>query len=88
MGFAIAAAPTFLIPVPDNAFGVVSVLGHSVDLSAVAAIVPPRLLAPPWAFVLAEITSMLPRAVRGHAWYKDTFKHYPSERAAVIPGVV
>ncbi|OWZ60076.1 3-oxo-5-alpha-steroid 4-dehydrogenase 1 [Cryptococcus neoformans] len=50
---------------------------------------PSRLLAPSWAFVLAEVTSMLPRAVRGHAWYKEKFGNkYPKSRKAVIPGIL
>lgn len=44
-----------------------------------------RLIAPSWAFVIAEFTSMLPRALRGHAWYKKTFAGYPVERKAAIP---
>jgi len=45
-------------------------------------------VAPPWAFVLAEITTMIPRAVRGHAWYHTRFGDvYPRERRIVIPFV-
>jgi hypothetical protein len=77
-----------LVAVPPGAFSTVLVLGHTFDLSRFAGVVPPRLLAPAWAFVLAEITSMLPRAVRGHRWYVDTFKHYPKDRKVVIPGVL
>lgn len=50
---------------------------------------PGHLLAAPWAFVLAEVTSMLPRALRGHRWYHDKFgSDYPSERKAVIPWIL
>ncbi|KAK6909959.1 hypothetical protein I203_103985 [Kwoniella mangroviensis CBS 8507] len=49
---------------------------------------PPYLLHPTWMFVLAEITSMLPRALRGHGWYKEKFDQYPKERKAVIPGIL
>jgi 3-oxo-5-alpha-steroid 4-dehydrogenase 1 len=50
---------------------------------------PSWLLAAPWAFVLAEVTSMLPRAWRGHKWYHDKFGvDYPKERKVVIPGVL
>ena len=41
---------------------------------------------PPWLFFAAEIASMLPRAVRGHSWYKRKFgKEYPAERKAIGP---
>jgi len=44
------------------------------------------LLSPPWIFLLNEIAVMLPRAVNGHAWYKQRFgQSYPKERKAVIP---
>lgn len=50
---------------------------------------PSWLLAPSWAFVLAEVTSMLPRAMRGHAWYKEKFGNkYPKSRKAAIPGIL
>ncbi|KAF8315064.1 3-oxo-5-alpha-steroid 4-dehydrogenase-domain-containing protein [Cantharellus anzutake] len=41
---------------------------------------------PPWMFVAAEIAAMLPRAVRGHQWYRGRFgEAYPSRRKAVFP---
>ncbi|KAL1411571.1 hypothetical protein Q8F55_002535 [Vanrija albida] len=46
---------------------------------------PGVMLAAPWAFVLAEVSAMAPRAVRGHAWYRRTFDDYPAERRAVVP---
>nr|XP_019011057.1 3-oxo-5-alpha-steroid 4-dehydrogenase 1 [Kwoniella pini CBS 10737]OCF49838.1 3-oxo-5-alpha-steroid 4-dehydrogenase 1 [Kwoniella pini CBS 10737] len=49
---------------------------------------PSYLLHPAWMFVLAEIASMLPRALRGHRWYKEKFSNYPKERKAVIPGLL
>ncbi|WVN88418.1 uncharacterized protein L203_103627 [Cryptococcus depauperatus CBS 7841] len=50
---------------------------------------PKNLLAPSWTFVLAEVASMLPRAIRGHEWYKKKFgDKYPKERKAVIPGIL
>jgi 3-oxo-5-alpha-steroid 4-dehydrogenase 1 len=43
-------------------------------------------LSPPWVFFIVEITTMVPRAVRGHRWYQQRFKEsYPRERRAVIP---
>ncbi|WVQ72383.1 hypothetical protein IAR50_001935 [Cryptococcus sp. DSM 104548] len=50
---------------------------------------PANLLAPGWTFVMAEVTSMLPRAIRGHAWYQEKFgDKYPNNRKAVIPGIL
>jgi 3-oxo-5-alpha-steroid 4-dehydrogenase 1 len=80
-GFAIAAAPAVLVAVPPLAS-----LQLSGWLASVSSLVPawPRvLLAAPWAFVLAEVTSMLPRALRGHAWYQRTFDYPPARRAAI-----
>ena len=85
-GFAIAAAPSLTIPVPPGT--VFSVMGYTLDPAALGAAAPTALLAPAWAFVLCEVTSMLPRAIRGHKWYKDQFKTYPKNRKAVIPGLV
>lgn len=43
-------------------------------------------ISPPWVFLLVEIITMAPRAVRGHRWYHERFKEsYPRERRAVIP---
>ncbi|KAF9443894.1 hypothetical protein P691DRAFT_737243 [Macrolepiota fuliginosa MF-IS2] len=43
-------------------------------------------LSPPWIFFLTEIVLMLPRAYKGHQWYKERFgESYPKERKAVIP---
>ncbi|CAK9781213.1 hypothetical protein CC85DRAFT_289447 [Cutaneotrichosporon oleaginosum] len=84
-GFAIAAAPSVFVAVPPLAS-----LQLSGWIASASALLPeaawPRvLLAAPWAFVLAEVTSMLPRALRGHAWYQRTFAAYPAERKAAIP---
>ena len=46
-------------------------------------------LTPPWIFLYSEIFLMAPRAIRGHAWYQRKFgKDLPSNRKAVIPGVM
>lgn len=46
-------------------------------------------LRPPWLFLVAELAVMLPRAIRGHRWYHDTFdRTYPSQRHAVLPGLI
>ena len=35
------------------------------------------------------IQAMLPRAIKGHQWYKVKFRgEFPKERKAVIPGVL
>ncbi|TDL23010.1 hypothetical protein BD410DRAFT_814692 [Rickenella mellea] len=40
---------------------------------------------PPWIFVVAEISLMIPRAYKGHKWYHSKFPDYPKERKAVLP---
>ena len=46
-------------------------------------------LSPPWIFFISEILLMLPRAYRGHQWYKSKFgDSYPRQRRAVIPFVL
>ena len=42
-------------------------------------------ITPPFLFFLAEVVTMMPRAVRGHQWYHTKFPNYPKERKAVIP---
>ena len=42
-------------------------------------------ITPPFLFFLAEVVTMVPRAVRGHQWYHTKFPNYPKERKAVIP---
>ncbi|WRT66487.1 uncharacterized protein IL334_003446 [Kwoniella shivajii] len=49
---------------------------------------PSHLLHPAWMFVLAEISSMLPRALKGHEWYQEKLDNYPKNRKAVIPGML
>ncbi|PFH62138.1 hypothetical protein XA68_14977 [Ophiocordyceps unilateralis] len=45
--------------------------------------------APAWAFLVNEVFSMLPRAVRGKAWYIDRFgRDKVAGRWAVIPGLL
>ena len=46
---------------------------------------PEWLLAPAWTYVLAEISAMLPRAIRGQRWYERTFPDFPKDRRTVIP---
>ncbi|EJT50041.1 3-oxo-5-alpha-steroid 4-dehydrogenase [Trichosporon asahii var. asahii CBS 2479] len=81
-GFALAAGP-LLVPVPP-----LSSMGrYALRLTPLGKLWPTHLLAPAWAFVLAEVTSMLPRALRGHAWYRRTFD-YPPRRKAAIPFIL
>ncbi|KAJ3918519.1 hypothetical protein F5877DRAFT_78930 [Lentinula edodes] len=88
-GFALAASPF-----PINA----SVLGYTVKVlpspSTLLAFIcaPPSLFAPrltpPWIFLLNELVLMLPRAYKGHLWYKERFgDSYPKERKVVVPFV-
>lgn len=41
---------------------------------------------PPTLFPLVEVAVMLPRALRGHEWYRSKFgKLYPARRRAIVP---
>lgn len=43
---------------------------------------------PPVLFLANEVAVMLPRAVRTHAWYRETFGgEFPEGRRAVVPGL-
>lgn len=53
----------------------------------------PLVSQPPALFVVLEIAVMLPRAIRGHRWYRAQFgvtPHgaYPAERRAVVPYIL
>jgi hypothetical protein len=37
------------------------------------------------AFALYTAANLVPRALRHHAWYRERFVDYPSERKALIP---
>ncbi|KAK8864507.1 hypothetical protein IAR55_001757 [Kwoniella newhampshirensis] len=88
--FALAASPYPLIPVPSlEALHLKPGLAKTASSIIAGVWWPSALLAPPWMFVLAEITSMLPRAMSGHKWYQEKFgDKYPSSRTAVIPGIL
>lgn len=43
---------------------------------------------PPFLFFIAEVLTMMPRAVRGHQWYHSKFPNYPRERKAIIPFLI
>ncbi|KAJ6591005.1 hypothetical protein DFH09DRAFT_1138312 [Mycena vulgaris] len=83
LGFALAAAPPPSLSSLSASLSSIS----SFSLSSVAHARPS--LTPPYAFVLAEVLLMTPRALRGHAWYHERFGDaYPKERRAVVPWVL
>lgn len=55
---------------------------------------PSRLLSPPYMFLLAELSAMLPRAIRAVGWYEERFgaawrdSGRPGGRWVAIPGVL
>ncbi|KAG6855749.1 hypothetical protein H0H87_011310 [Tephrocybe sp. NHM501043] len=87
-GFAIATSPA---PLSLASLSVTPLLPSSVFESLRAFVQTPAAsfapsLTPPYIFFLNEVVLMLPRAVRGHKWYRDRFgATYPPERRAVIP---
>jgi len=40
------------------------------------------------AFLIWTIVNLLPRALNHHKWYKETFEEYPTNRKALIPGIL
>jgi len=40
------------------------------------------------AFALWTLVNLIPRALDHHRWYRCRFENYPSERKAVIPGIL
>ena len=40
------------------------------------------------AFAIWTMVNLIPRALDHHRWYRDNFENYPSERKAIIPGVL
>jgi protein-S-isoprenylcysteine O-methyltransferase Ste14 len=40
------------------------------------------------AFAIFTIANLLPRALANHRWYQTEFPDYPSDRRAVIPGLL
>ena len=43
---------------------------------------------PGLAFALYTVANLLPRALTNHRWYQEKFPDYPSERHALIPGIL
>ncbi len=88
LSYSLLLSPWPLLAVSQTVF-------HDLPLpSAIKPFLPSHLLTPPWAFLLAEITSMLPRAWRGVQWYQRKFGREwdqsgrPGGRWVVIPGVI
>jgi 3-oxo-5-alpha-steroid 4-dehydrogenase 1 len=47
---------------------------------------PTLLVAPPYLFALNAAANMTPRAIRGSAWYRQTFgERFPRDRKAIVP---
>jgi 3-oxo-5-alpha-steroid 4-dehydrogenase 1 len=88
LSYAVMLSPHPLLAVKPGVFATLPVP------AAVKAFLPDRLLTPPWAFLLAEVTSMLPRAIRGVQWYRRKFGREWDEsgrrggRWVVIPGIM
>jgi len=95
LGFAIAAAP-FPFPLDGiSTTSIISAFSYLLDPKFYTTIIkqPGYLfvpsLSPPWIFLISEILLMLPRAYRGHRWYKSRFGNsYPRQRKAVIPFIL
>jgi 3-oxo-5-alpha-steroid 4-dehydrogenase 1 len=86
-GFALAASP-----IPNFALlpgaGVLLAAAGGAQFTEMGQLLAPFVdsVSPPWVFLFVEITTMVPRAVRGHRWYHQRFKEsYPRERRAVVP---
>ena len=95
LGFAIAASPFPFALDTISTTSISSVFSFLLDPKFYTAIIkePGYLfvpdLSPPWIFLISEIVLMLPRAYRGHQWYKSKFgDSYPRQRKAVIPFVL
>ena len=87
LGFALAASPLPDVGLLPAASAVLAALSSG-SVSAVGGLFTPFAdsVAPPWAFLAAEVLLMLPRAVRGHRWYLQRFgEAYPSGRRIVVP---
>ena len=88
LGFALAAAP---FPVEFTFSTLVSLFSWETWVSIVqepSHMFAPNLL-PPYIFLLSEVLLMLPRAYKGHLWYKQKFgDRYPKERKAVVPFIL
>jgi 3-oxo-5-alpha-steroid 4-dehydrogenase 1 len=85
IGFAIAAAPPPSFSALPTLGALSRAFKHGSGLAPLFRLFADA-VTPPWAFVVAEVVTMLPRAVRGHKWYHNRFGDaYPRERRVVIP---
>ncbi|KAI0267296.1 3-oxo-5-alpha-steroid 4-dehydrogenase-domain-containing protein [Gloeopeniophorella convolvens] len=86
-GFALAASPAPNFALLPGAGALLAVAKGGAFAQAYELLVPfADTVSPPWVFLVVEIATMIPRAVRGHRWYHDRFKEsYPRQRRAVIP---
>ena len=88
LGFALAAAP-FPLSMSSVSFASLTSIFSKNTIRAILSrpshtFIPQ--LTPPYIFLLTEILLMVPRAYRGHQWYKSKFgEQYPKERKIVIP---
>jgi steroid 5-alpha reductase family enzyme len=39
-------------------------------------------------FAVWTIANLVPRAIAGHKWYKETFDNYPKNRKAILPHIL
>jgi 3-oxo-5-alpha-steroid 4-dehydrogenase 1 len=95
LGFAIAPSPFPFAPDNISTASISSIFSSLLDPKFYINIInePGYLfapnLSPPWIFLISKILLMLPRAYRGHQWYKSKFgPSYPKQRRAVIPFVL
>ena len=95
LGFAISASPFPFALDNVSTASISSIFSSLLDLEFYINIIkePGYLfapnLSPPWIFFISEFLLMLPRAYRGHQWYKYKFgSSYPEQRRAVIPFVL
>ncbi|TFY76518.1 hypothetical protein EWM64_g7494 [Hericium alpestre] len=90
LGYALAASPAPALSLLPPAQVLLTALAGRNWSEARALLVPfADSVSPPWAFLMAEVLTMVPRAVRGHRWYKQRFgEAYPKGRWAVIPGLI
>ncbi|KAF8624411.1 hypothetical protein AX15_005892 [Amanita polypyramis BW_CC] len=88
-GFALAAAP---LPIDPSPSALIKDVVNMLSVKTITSILfnPPHLfgpnITPPYIFLICEILTMLPRAYRGHNWYRKKFgDSYPKKRKAIIP---
>ncbi|NJN41843.1 MAG: 3-oxo-5-alpha-steroid 4-dehydrogenase, partial [Flammeovirgaceae bacterium] len=41
-----------------------------------------------WSFFIWTCANLIPRALAHHRWYQSNFENYPTNRKAVLPGVL